>query len=331
MYSKPPGYATHKTGRPFTTSHRIHFLHRDHETNHKVPISPFHDIPLRHTPEILNMVIEIPRFTNAKLEISRTQPLNPIAPDTLHSHPRFVKPCFPYKGYLWNYGALPQTWESPHHIDPDTHHKGDNDPLDAIEIGGRLASPGDVKRVKVLGVLGLIDKGETDWKIVVIDVDDALADKMHDIEDVERELPGLLDATRDWFRIYKVPDGEGMNEFAFGGECKGREYAWGVVRKCERYWRELVEGEVETDVALDNTTLKGTPGWVDPRRVRLPPEEDLSPAPVGRETQEWYFVDRDGLDKTKEEHEPTADIKVVEDDMVESLDGSKLEIVIKLD
>jgi hypothetical protein len=37
-----------------------------------VPVSPFHDIPLFANAEktILNMVVEIPRWTNAKLEVS---------------------------------------------------------------------------------------------------------------------------------------------------------------------------------------------------------------------------------------------------------------------
>jgi hypothetical protein len=38
-----------------------------------VPVSPFHDIPLFANEEktILNMVVEIPRWSNAKLEVSR--------------------------------------------------------------------------------------------------------------------------------------------------------------------------------------------------------------------------------------------------------------------
>jgi len=79
-----------------------------------------------------------------------------------------------------------------------------------------------VKCVKVLGILGLIDSGETDWKVIVINVDDPLAGKLDDIWDVERHMPGLLAATRDWFRIYKIPDGRETNESAFWGEFRGR-------------------------------------------------------------------------------------------------------------
>ena len=37
--------------------------------------------------------------------------------------------------------------------------KGDCDPLDVIEIGEFVAYPGQVKQVKVLGVMALLDEG----------------------------------------------------------------------------------------------------------------------------------------------------------------------------
>jgi inorganic pyrophosphatase len=77
--------------------------------------------------------------------------------------------------------------------------------------------------VKVLGVLGLLDKGETDWKVLVIDVCDPLAEKLNGVKDVERLLPGLLDAARDWWRVYRVPDGEEGNDFAFGGRWRDKK------------------------------------------------------------------------------------------------------------
>lgn len=43
-----------------------------------------------------------------------------------------------------------------------------------------------------------------------------------DISDVERLKPGYLEATVDWFRRYKVPDGKPENEFAFNAEFKDK-------------------------------------------------------------------------------------------------------------
>jgi hypothetical protein len=58
-------YTTRKIGAPNTLEHRI-YLEKD-----GVPISPFHDIPLYANEQqtILNMVVEIPRWTNAKMEV----------------------------------------------------------------------------------------------------------------------------------------------------------------------------------------------------------------------------------------------------------------------
>lgn len=36
-----------------------------------------------------------------------------------------------------------------------------------------------MKQVKVLGVMALIDEGETDWKLLAIDVNDPVASKMN--------------------------------------------------------------------------------------------------------------------------------------------------------
>ncbi|KAK3345611.1 inorganic pyrophosphatase [Neurospora tetraspora] len=308
-------YTLTKSDRPYTLSHKIHFLRKSPCDGKRIPISPFHDIPLFHSKPhgIYNMIVEIPRWSQAKFEISRSLPLNPISQDTLSSHPsrpRFVHNLFPYKGYIWNYGCLPQTWESPHHSHRDTPgHKGDNDPIDACEIGSRVAYTGEVKQVKVLGILGLLDEGETDWKVLVVDVRDKLAGRLDDVEDVRRECPGLLEATRDWFRWYGVPEGRKRNRYAMGGRWMGRGYAEGVIKECEGFWRKLVRGEVEgsEDICLKNTTLDGTPGKCDPSSVKLPPNEDLPPAEVEQDLDEVAYVDREKRDDDEDEGDDKED------------------------
>ncbi|CAO3593354.1 unnamed protein product [Absidia cylindrospora] len=60
-------YQTRQVGALNTLDFRVFY-----EKN-GVPASPFHDIPLFANEEktILNMVVEIPRWSNAKLEVSR--------------------------------------------------------------------------------------------------------------------------------------------------------------------------------------------------------------------------------------------------------------------
>lgn len=43
-----------------------------------------------------------------------------------------------------------------------------------------------------------------------------------DIDDVRKYKPGYLEATLNWFRFYKVPEGKPENHFAFNGEFKNK-------------------------------------------------------------------------------------------------------------
>ncbi|XP_029807252.1 inorganic pyrophosphatase 2, mitochondrial [Suricata suricatta] len=220
-------------------------------------ISPFHDIPLKvdSTEEngiptkrarndeyenLFNMVVEVPRWTNAKMEIATKEPLNPIRQDVKDGKPRYVANIFPHKGYIWNYGALPQTWEDPHRKDKSTDCCGDNDPIDVCEIGSKVLSRGEVIRVKILGILALIDQGETDWKIIAINVNDPEAAKFHDIDDVKKYKPGYLEATLNWLRFYKVPEGKPENQFAFNGEFKNKAFALEVIKSTHECWKALL-------------------------------------------------------------------------------------------
>jgi len=58
-------YTARRVGAPNTLEHRI-FIEKD-----GVPVSPFHDIPLYANEQqtVLNMIVEVPRWTNAKMEV----------------------------------------------------------------------------------------------------------------------------------------------------------------------------------------------------------------------------------------------------------------------
>lgn len=61
----PGGYTVRKNAPANTLEHRI-YIEKD-----GVPVSPFHDIPLYANEQqtVLNMIVEIPRWTNAKMEV----------------------------------------------------------------------------------------------------------------------------------------------------------------------------------------------------------------------------------------------------------------------
>lgn len=272
------------SGQPGNNDYRIYF--KDHEG--KI-ISPIHDIPLKAGDDSYNMVVEIPRFTNAKMEIATKEPFNPIKQDEKKGILRYVKNCFPYKGYIWNYGALPQTWENPSYLDPHTKSKGDNDPIDVCEIGSKKLNRGEVVAVKILGVMALIDDGETDWKLLAIRVDDPLAEEVHDIDDIKTKMPGLLEATHEWFRIYKMPDGKPENKFAFEGQAKDAEFAKKIIKETHQQWTELVtsreSAEVDlTSILMDSVDSTNFVSGLKTRDIKQPIEEDIS------ENDTLYYV-----------------------------------------
>jgi inorganic pyrophosphatase len=276
------------------------FEYRNYFEKDGAVVSPFHDIPLYANAEksILNMVVEIPRWSQAKLEISKDEPFNPIKQDTKKGKLRFVRNVFPHRGYIWNYGAFPQTWEDPNVSHAETKARGDNDPLDVCEIGEQVGYVGQVKQVKILGIMALLDEGETDWKVIVVDVSDPLASKLNDIEDVERHLPGLIRATNEWFRIYKIPDGKPENTFAFSGEAKNKKYATEIIHECHEAWRRLITGETPAktntyEISIRNITISNSPGFVrrdDPAYTSLPPDSRKPPAPIDPSVSKWFHI-----------------------------------------
>ncbi|XP_063579633.1 inorganic pyrophosphatase 2, mitochondrial isoform X4 [Pongo abelii] len=216
-------YHTEERGQPCSQNYRLFFKN---VTGHY--ISPFHDIPLKVNSKeengipmkkarndeyenLFNMIVEIPRWTNAKMEIATKEPMNPIKQYVKDGKLRYVANIFPYKGYIWNYGTLPQ-----------------------------ILSCGEVIHVKILGILALIDEGETDWKLIAINVNDPEASKFHDIDDVKKFKPGYLEATLNWFRLYKVPDGKPENQFAFNGEFKNKAFALEVIKSTHQCWKALL-------------------------------------------------------------------------------------------
>ena len=78
-------YEIIERGQLHTLNYRCYF--RDVQT--KAIVSPFHDIPLvneqytstANGTTVYNMIVEVPRWTNAKMEINKQLKLNPIVQD----------------------------------------------------------------------------------------------------------------------------------------------------------------------------------------------------------------------------------------------------------
>lgn len=236
-------------GEENTLEYRIKAVEKDGVAKGKKEVSLWHDITLVHvdpatdrpTP-YLNFVCEIPKFSRKKYEIATDEVGNPIKQDEKRGTLREFK-----KGDIFfNYGCFPRTWEDPTFYHPDAEGcRGDNDPVDVCDIGMRIRQPGEISPLKVLGILCVIEAGEADWKVVGIDAEDKWAPFLNDINDVDKYLPGQLDAIREWFRTYNVADGKPQNVFGLRERFMDKAYALEVIKESNRAWKDLITGEKE--------------------------------------------------------------------------------------
>lgn len=196
-------------------------------------VSPWHDLPLRSPgagANIVNFVCEIPKGTTAKLEVNKEVPHNPIMQDQKKGKLRY----YTYGASFFNYGMLPQTWEDPSKIGFNGT-KGDNDPLDVMEIGSRTYKVGEMRQVKILGDLELIDQGELDHKIIVIDLNDPLASKLNTAADIPKDM---IDKLLEWLKMYKTTDGKAVNVLSSDVPKTSTE-ALAIVNECHESWKAL--------------------------------------------------------------------------------------------
>jgi len=135
----------------------------------------YQDLPLWADKEngIVNVIIEIPKESMVKYEFNKK--FNVVEVDRFFTAPMPM----PY-----NYGLLPQTF-----------NEEDWDPLDIIVPSFYSIHPGTILQAKVIGVLHMIDTGESDDKIIWIPLKEPFLGKVENIE----KFPQHLKAQYEFF------------------------------------------------------------------------------------------------------------------------------------
>lgn len=257
-----------ESGTPGSASWRLRFS----RAGDGAPQSAWHDIPIRPLPfaaeraeadekgsgaatvavtpalDEVVFVNEISRGSRAKMEMMKEEEHNPIGQDRHKKKPGAPLRFFTYGDMPFNYGFIPRTWEDPDRTDDSTACKGDGDPIDVVHLGPPLLC-GAVCVVRVLGVLALIDQGETDWKLITESAPTPYGYGRSPRPPKEGEYGSLSKVPQevqkgivDWFRNYKTTDGAAPNEFAFGGVIRGAEDAIAVLEGCAMDYEALLNG-----------------------------------------------------------------------------------------
>lgn len=155
----------------------------------------FEDIPaFADGGGVVNGVIEIPAGDREKWAVSARTGRLEIG--TVDGRPKSNEYAIPYP---FNYGMIPQTLYS-------RERGGDGDPVDIVVLGKSLAR-GTVVPVRVLGILGVKDKGERDDKVIGVPAGDGEFSGVATLADLEAGYPGLLKIVKLWFANYKLKKG----------------------------------------------------------------------------------------------------------------------------
>ena len=202
-------------------------------------ISPWHDIALYAKNSnkfngIIPMVVEIPKNTREKIEINKNIDHNPLTYEIKNGN---IRKVLYGDGYPVHYGAIPQTWENPYHIDHRTGFCGDGDPMDIFDISQIPTKPGCLIKVKVLGCIAMIDRGETDWKVISINILDPNSTKYNDIGDVEQ---GIIDGIIDFLSNYK-----GKNATSFAEQIMwDKNQTYEIIKEQYYNWKKYMSSNI---------------------------------------------------------------------------------------
>jgi len=88
----------------------------------------------------------------------------------------------------------------------------------------------------------LIDDGETDWKVFVVNVDDMDVTKSMGLTDVKK--PEDVTAIVEWFRNYKTAEGKGLNTIGLDEKILSAEETKAIVMETHVHWKKLMSRRV---------------------------------------------------------------------------------------
>ncbi len=158
------------------------------------------------TPEEMNVIVEIPKFSKNKYEIDKETGI--IALDrVMHSA----------QDYPFDYGFVPQTLFD------------DGDALDVVLITTYPLAPGILVKARPVAIMEMIDGGDRDDKVIAVPVDDPRMDDIKDIGDLNSHFQKEMS---HFFETYKKVQNKEVTIGKWHGAKEAKE---AFTKSCEVY------------------------------------------------------------------------------------------------
>ncbi|MEZ5425442.1 MAG: inorganic diphosphatase [Pyrinomonadaceae bacterium] len=172
-------------------------------------MNPWHDISYgAKAPEIVSSVIEISKGSKGKFELDKESGLI-----------RLDRVLYSSVHYPANYGFIPQTYCD------------DKDPLDILVFASIKIPKMCLIDAKVIGVMRMVDSGETDDKIIAVAANDISVSYRNDISELP---PHTTLEMQTFFQDYKALE----HKEVVVEEFYGREKAFEIVNDSIELYRK---------------------------------------------------------------------------------------------
>ncbi len=175
-------------------------------------LHPWHGVdPGEKAPRIVNAIIEIPQGSRAKYEIDKASGLLKLD--------RVIYSSFYYP---INYGFIPQTYGD------------DKDPLDILVITTLPVQPLTLMEAKILGVMQMIDNGDSDDKLIAVAANDPGVNHYNNIEQMP---PHFFSELRHFFEEYKKLENKTVVVEDFGDKAKALEIVDAAIKSYNTHFK----------------------------------------------------------------------------------------------
>ena len=147
-------------------------------------------------PNMVNMVVEIPKGSRNKYELDKELGLL-----------RLDRVLYSSIHYPGDYGFIPQSYYD------------DGDPIDILVMVSEPSFPGCVIQARPIGLFRMTDRGQPDEKILAVPASDPLSRDYHDITDIPQHF---LHEVAHFFAVYKDLEGVTVKTIGWEGAAQAK-------------------------------------------------------------------------------------------------------------
>jgi inorganic pyrophosphatase len=169
--------------------------------------------PGDHSPEIVRMIVEIPKNSANKYEYDGQLGIF-----------RLDRALYSPMHYPGDYGFIPGTLAE------------DNDPMDVLVLVQEPSFTGCLIEVRPVGILNMEDQAEGDQKVISVPTQNPRYDQIHTIDQI---FPHVRREIEHFFEIYKELEGRKTRLAGWGGPMEARK---AIVESRTRYLELKAQG-----------------------------------------------------------------------------------------